>query len=624
MDILSNIQKVLPKKSITSAGFEGANIVLYTNDKEFFSDSEELIRGIVNNIKKRVELRADEEILLDKEKTEEVIRNAILDDAGIEQIIFDDKRSIVIIEAKKPGLAIGKEGKILKEIKEKTFWIPFVRRSPAIKSQIIDGIRHVLYENSAYRRKWLDKVGKKIYSEWTSERKEGWVRLTVLGGGRQVGRSCFLLTTNESKILLDCGVDVAASGKDRFPFFDVTEFDLKDIDAIVLSHAHLDHSGMMPYLYKLGYRGPIYMTEPTRDIAALLALDFIGVSYKKASQPLFNSSDVKEMVKHSITLDFNEVTDITSDIRITFYNSGHTLGSAMIHLHIGNGLHNMLYSADLKFARSRLLDPATTRFPRLETLITEATYGGKNDIQPSRKENEARLVETIKKTIEKKGKVIIPVLGVGRSQEMMLVVEQAVREKLLPDVPVYIDGMVWDVTAIHTAYPDYLSSTIKSMIFRDQNPFASKIFTRVGSGQERKKVLEGGPCIILATSGMLVGGASVEYFKELADGKNNTIVFVNYQGEGSLGRKVEQGEEEVIVDGKTIKVKMGVLNLEGFSAHSDRNELISFVNSVSPQPKRIITNHGEASKCLDLASTLHKICRVETVAPRNLETLRIR
>jgi len=123
---------------------------------------------------------------------------------------------------------------------------------------------------------------------------------------------------------------------------------------------------------------------------------------------------------------------------------------------------------------------------------------------------------------------------------------------------------------------------------------------------------------------MLVGGASVEYFKELADGKRNLIVFVNYQGEGSLGRKVENGEPEVQVDGQTIHVKMQILNLEGFSAHSDRNQLLSFVNSCQPQPKRIIINHGEASKCLDLASTLHKICRVETVAPRNLETIRIR
>ncbi len=624
MDILNNILKVLPEGEITSAGFEGANIVLYTANKNFFLESESLIRDIVNNIKKRVELRADQSILEAKDRTEEFIRKITPTEAGIEQVLFDEQRSLVTIEAKKPGLSIGKEGKILKEIKEKTFWIPVVRRSPIIRSLIIEGIRDVLYKESSYRRRFLDKIGKKIYKEWSSEKKDEWIRLTFLGGARQVGRSCLLLTTPESKILMDCGVDVAASDKDRFPFFDVMEFDLKEIDAIICSHAHLDHSGLIPYLYRMGYRGPVYMTEPTRDIAALLALDYIGVSHKKAAEPLYTSQDVKETVKHSITLDFNEVTDITSDIRITFYNSGHSLGSSMVHLHIGNGLHNMLYSADIKFARSRLLDPSVTRFTRLETLIIESTYGGKEDVQPSRKECEDQLIEVIKKTSQRKGKVIIPSLGVGRSQEMMLIVEQAVREGKIPEIPIYVDGMVWDVTAIHTAYPDYLSNTIRSMIFRDQNPFASPIFKRVGSAQERKQVIEGGPCVIIATSGMLVGGASVEYFKELADSKRNSIVFVNYQGEGSLGRRVEKGEKEVQVDSEMVSVKLEVINLEGFSAHSDRNQLISFVNSISPQPKRIIINHGEASKCLDLASTLHKICRVETVAPRNLETIRIR
>ena len=172
MDILDSILKVLPKDAIASSGFEGANIVLYTNDRSFFLNSDETIREIVNSIKKRVELRADEDILMDKDKTDELIRSVIPEEAGLEEVIFDEKRSIVIIEAKKPGLAIGKEGKLLKEIKEKSLWIPFVRRSPAIRSLIIDGIRHVLYENSAYRRKFLDKIGKQIYKEWSSERKD--------------------------------------------------------------------------------------------------------------------------------------------------------------------------------------------------------------------------------------------------------------------------------------------------------------------------------------------------------------------------------------------------------------------------------------------------------------------
>src|SRR3989344_3859775 len=134
----------------------------------------------------------------------------------------------------------------------------------------------------------------------------------------------------------------------------------------------------------MGYKGPVYMTHPTRDIAALMALDFIGVAYKQAAQPLFSSTDIKEMVKHSICLNINEVTDVTPDIRITFYNSGHALGSAMVHINIGNGLHNLLYCADYKYTRTRLLDPAVTNFPRVESVLTESTYGAKTDILPPR------------------------------------------------------------------------------------------------------------------------------------------------------------------------------------------------------------------------------------------------
>ena len=474
----------------------------------------------------------------------------------------------------------------------------------------------------------MNSVGKKIYEEWNSEKKDMWVRLTFLGGARQVGRSCLLLQTPNSKILLDCGVDVAAQGSDKFPHFNVPEFDIAQLDAIIITHAHLDHVGLLPYLYKMGYKGPVYMTAPTRDIAALLALDFIGVAYKQAAAPLFSSKDIKEMVKHSICLNYNEVTDVTPDVRLTFYNSGHVLGGAMVHLNIGNGYHNLLYAGDYKYAKTRLLDPAITVFPRVETVITESTYGSRNDVLPPRAESEKEFISAINKTIERGGKVLIPELGLGRAQESMLVVEDAIKTGKMKKVPVYIDGMIWDINAIHTAYPDFLSSKLKSEVFQDKNPFTSDTFSRVGSPQERKKVVEGGPCIVLATSGMLVGGASVEYFKEFAGNKNNSLIFVCYQGIGSLGRQVQEGikETKMIVNGKEERVEINfeVNTLKGFTAHAGRNEIMSFFNNMRPRPKRVIINHGEISKSLDLASALYKLNRMETNVPRTLETVRLR
>jgi len=624
-DILKNIKDELPKV-ITEAMFEGANIVIYTDNKDFFKTGDSKIKEIVDKIKKRVELRADKSILAPESDTEKTIRALVPEEAEITNIIFDVQRSVVVIEAKKPGLVIGKQGSVLNDIKKSTLWTPTVQRSSAIPSKITEKIRSVLYANNTFRRKFLNDIGKKIYSEWTSEKMDMWVRITCLGGGRQVGRSCFLLQTPKSKILLDCGINPAIDeGAEKFPYLNVSEIgDLNSIDAIILSHAHLDHSALIPYLYKLGYNGPVYMTAPTRDIAALLALDFIGVAYKQAASPLYKTEDIAEMVRHSICLEYNEVHDITPDIRITFYNAGHVLGSSQVHLNIGNGLHNLVYTGDMKYSKTRLLDPAVNHFPRVETIIMESTYGGKENILPPRYEAEQKFIELAKKTIENKGKILLPELGLGHAQETTLRVVESIASGELPRVPVYLDGMVWDINAIHTAYPDFLSNSVRSQIFQDVNPFISDILKRVGSPQERKQVLEGGPCIIIATSGMLVGGASVEYFKNLADNPNNLIVFGCYQAAGSLGKMVQDGAKEVIVGDQKISVKMQVAELDGLSSHSGRNELLQYINRMVPKPKKIIINHGEASRCLDLASSLYKMHKIETNVPKNLETIRLK
>jgi uncharacterized protein len=627
MNILTQITNQL-SGNITEAVFEGANIVLYTNNQNFFRDDEGKVKEIVNQIKKRIELRADQKILTKQDEAEKEIRAIVPEDAEVTNIIFDVQRSTVIIEAKRPGLVIGKQGSILEEIRKKTLWTANVQRSPAIKSKITENVRSVLYANNTYRRKFLNSIGEKIYQDWSPDKVHEWVRVTFLGGARQVGRSCLLLQTPKSKILLDCGVDVAAQGEDKFPYFNVPEFDISALDAVIISHAHLDHVGLLPYLYKMGYSGPVYMTPPTRDIAALTSLDFIGVAYKQAVKPLFSSTDIKEMVKHSICLNYGEVTDITPDVRLTLYNSGHCLGGSLVHLNIGNGLHNLLYMGDYKYGQSRLLDPATHNFPRVETVITESTYGAKADVLPSRAQSEQELIQKINGVVENGGKVLIPELGLGRAQETMLILEDAMRKGILAKVPIYIDGLIWDINAIHTAYPDFLSGKVKNLVFQDQNPFTSEIFSRVGSPQERGKVMEGGPCVVLATSGMLVGGASVEYFKNFASNKNNALIFVCYQGQGSLGRDVQEGAKQIKmnVDGheELIEINMDISTIKGFTAHAGRNEILSFFNNLKPKARRVIVNHGEVSKELDLASSLYKSQRIETNVPRLLETLRLR
>ncbi len=630
-DILKQIKEELPPEAnISDVLYEGANIVLYTKNRDFFLDSKDVIRNIVNKVKKRVELRMDPSMLVPPEETQEIINKIVPKEAGLGEAWFDYKRSITFIEAEKPGLVIGKEGQVMNEIRKQTLWVPKIRRAPVIQSDLIKTIRHTLFQNSEYRREFMNKIGKKIYNTKWKRDSSYWIRISTLGAGREVGRSCFLLQTPLSNIILDCGINVAST-EYAFPHFDAPEFDINKIDAVVISHAHLDHSGAAPLLYKYGYKGPIYSTEPTRDIMTLLQLDYIDVIQRTGKKPEYTSREIKEMIKNSITLDFDEVTDITADVRLTLHNAGHVLGSSLVHLNIGEGFHNFLYTGDFKYARTKLLEPALTKFQRVETLMMESTYGAKEDSQPSREECEKQLIEIIQNTVERKGKVLIPVLGVGRAQEVMLIVEQAMREKKIPEVPVYVDGMVWDVTAIHTTYPEFMNRDVKKQIFgEDVNPFVAKCFVKVGSQEERDKLIHSRkPCIIIATSGMLTGGSSVYYFQNLASNKKNSIVFVSYQAEGTLGRRVQRGEKQVPVEtfgGKVemIEVKLEIHSVEGLSGHSDRNQLLNYVKHLEPKPRKVIIVHGENSKCLELASTIHKTLRVETTAPRNLDVIRIR
>jgi len=626
-DILKEILKVLPDK-ISDATFEGANIVLYTKNKEYFLDNQGTIRKAVEQFKKRIELRPDPSLCLEKEKAEKLIRQLIPEEAGADTFIFDDPRSQLIIHAEKPGLVIGKQGEILREIAAKTFWVTHIKRVPPIKSKLIESIRSVLYENADYRKKFLDKTGHRIYDGWLREKKHEWVRLSFLGAARQVGRACFLLQTPESRILIDCGIDPSEDGTESYPYLDAPEFNINELDAVIVTHSHLDHSGLIPYLFKFGYNGPIYTTLPTRDVMALLQLDMIKIQRSEGKEPIYTTEEIRKMVLHTICLDYEEVNDITPDIRLTFYNAGHVLGSAIVHLNIGNGSHNFAYTGDLKYARTNVLEPGNTQFPRLETLMIESTYGGKDNIM-AETEADDYMVKVIKETFERGGKVLMPVLGSGRAQEVMIIVERLIREGKIPNAPVFVDGMLWDITAIHTAYPEFMNRNIRQIIFnKEGNPFLSPCFKQVGSNKERQQImLEEGPCLILATSGMLQGGPSVEYLKGLAEGSKHSLIFSCYQPPGSLGHRIRSGEKEIMVNdsGKNhvLKINMDVHKVE-ITNHSDRRQLMNFIKRCNPQPRKVIVVHGESSRCLDLASSIHQQFRIETIAPKNLETVRIR
>ncbi|MCL2786346.1 MAG: beta-CASP ribonuclease aCPSF1, partial [Methanomassiliicoccaceae archaeon] len=253
-----------------------------------------------------------------------------------------------------------------------------------------------------------------------------------------------------------------------------------------------------------------------------------------------------------------------------------------------------------------------------------------SDIQPSRMDAANELTRILAQATEGKGKVLIPVFAVGRSQEVMLVIEEMMRTNRMPTVPVYLDGMIWEATAIHTAYPEYLNSQLRTQIFQqNENPFLSPIFRRVETSAMREEICHSpDPCIVLATSGMMSGGPVMEYFKEWCDDASNWLVFVGYQSEGSVGRTIQKGRTEITLYDRgnpiNLEVKINRETVDGFSGHSDRKQMMNYIASLDPKPDKIIIGHGEDRKCTDLASSIYKRFNIETKAPLNLETIRLK
>ena len=629
IEISQYILEHVPREAeVTRIEYEGPMLSVYTKKPEILVDQSSIISEIVGVIRKRIVVRPDPSVRLPETEAEKIARDLIDPEAEITDINFDPSLGEIIIETKKPGLVIGRNGAVLQEIIKKTKWRPHVLRSPPIKSKIVTHMRHYLHSESKERERILRTIGERIFRPKAFE--VGDVRMTVLGGAQEVGRSAFLIKTRESSVLLDCGINPGSQRPfEAFPRFDSPEFQIDQLDAVVISHAHLDHCGLTPFLYKYGYDGPVYCSAPTSNLMTMLQLDYLDVANKQGVTAYYDQKDVRECVLHTIPLRFGVVTDIAPDIRLTLHNSGHILGSAMVHLHIGEGLHNIVYTSDYKFARTMLLEAAATEFPRIETVITESTYGGQDDFMPSRVEAEESLTHVINETLERKGKVLIPVPAVGRAQEIMLIIDGYMKRGLMKEAPVFIEGMISEATAIHTAYPEYLGREVRHSILHEEvNPFQSDYFTIVEHPSVRQGIIEGEPCIVLATSGMLEGGPVIEYFKNWADNEKNTIIFVSYQIEGTMGKRVQKGVNEVTMmdnEGKmaVVQVRMQVESIEGFSGHSDRRQLVNYLTHLKPKPERIFVCHGEKTKILNMAGFLDHKAGISTVVPAILETFRL-
>lgn len=618
-NIAARVLSLLPPEAeVTRIEYEGPKLAIYSRNPAFLLTNNQLMADIVTAIRKRLVVRCDEAIRRSPEELRRLLEELVPKEVGLTHIFLDEVLGEATLEVKRAEEANRQLN--LVELTRQTGWRIRIRPAAHLVPQAVQQVNYALGTEKEGRLSFYRELGEVIFRPRVS--RDGYVQVQFLGASKEVGRSCVLVTTPESRLLLDCGIKPGAnSASEAYPRLDFTNLTLDEIDAVIISHAHLDHVGFLPALFKYGYRGPVYCTEPTLPLMTLLFMDYLKVGLGEGRALLYDMKDVREVIRHTITLPYSSVTDITPDTKLSFANAGHILGSAIVHLHIGEGLHNIVYTGDFKFAKVRLLEPASWNFPRAETLIIESTYGAKEDIMPEREEAERAFIASLNQTLGQGGKVIIPVPAVGRAQEIMLVLAEYMQRKELVEVPTFIDGMLNDVTAIHVSYADYLSRELRERIFiNGEIPFLSEYFTFIEHAGRRDEAVREGPCIIVATSGMLEGGPVLHYLRELASDPKNKIVFVSYQVSGTLGRRILDGATEVQLmneEGKLqlVPIRAQVERIEGFSGHSDYNQLIRYAARLRPKLRQVLVNHGERRKAENLAQAIGRFFKVESYAP---------
>jgi metallo-beta-lactamase family protein len=445
------------------------------------------------------------------------------------------------------------------------------------------------------------------------------VKLHFKGAAGTVTGSKHLLETDSGlKILLDCGLyqgKESGAGRENREF----GFDPESIDMVFLSHAHIDHSGLLPRLIKLGYRGPIYCTEPTKalceimlaDSAHIQMADFKYESRRSISQadsePLYSIDDVVKTMQQFETLNYDEWVTIEDDVTVMLTYVGHILGSACINLRVREGkkTHRIAYTGDIGRHAQQIIK-GSEPFPQAEILICESTYGDRLHTDVS--ETEKKLLKIVTETcVEKKGKLIIPSFSLGRTQEIVYALDRLESSGKLPAVKVFVDSpLSTNATEIVKSFSEHFNSRILKYMKKDSNPFgfSNLYYVRDAHYSKQLNTLKE-PCIIISASGMAEAGRIVHHLSNNIENPNNTILFVGYCEPSTLGGRLRDGAEVVHIFGIEHKVKADVQIIDSYSAHGDYEEMIDFLKCQQPHLiKHLFLVHGRKEVQLQFKSHL--------------------
>ncbi|HSX19467.1 MAG TPA: MBL fold metallo-hydrolase [Candidatus Saccharimonadales bacterium] len=442
------------------------------------------------------------------------------------------------------------------------------------------------------------------------------MKLTFLGATREVTGSNTLFETSGKKILFECGLFQGiklAEERNYAPF----AYDPKTIDFLLIGHAHLDHVGRIPKLVKEGFRGRIFSTAPSKEIARLVLEDSFKLMREEANREdkplLYYEEDITASMNLFETIGFDEELEITNGIKITFKNSGHILGSASIVVKSEN--KTLFYSSDIGNSPSVLLDDHQT-VESADYVICESTYGGRVHEDIGRRSE--KLGEIINATIEKNGVLIIPTFAIERTQELLSDIEHFCKNASCALPTFYLDSPLGQkVTEVFQKYPQFLKKEIQSVNLQE---FLGLSRVKMTATSEQSKEIEfaQNPKIIMAGSGMMNGGRILFHLQNYIEDPNNTLLIVGYQAQGTLGRRLLEGEEEIKIFGKSYQVGAKVMAIGSYSAHADAPQLLKWLQSIK-NVKKVFLVHGESSQMMDLAKSVEEKLNLETAMPQQGE-----
>lgn len=434
------------------------------------------------------------------------------------------------------------------------------------------------------------------------------VNLKFFGAAQEVGRSCILIESGDKKFLFDAGINLGEKGEGRFPKIPLKL--IPKIRSIFLSHAHLDHSGYLPFLVKNGFSGKILCTKPTRDTIQLLLSDAARIG-KEEGTAIYSSEDVLKTISLVEIVEYEKEHKLSKNVSFMFFNAGHIIGASMILLNIKG--KKILYTGDFNTRETSVL-LAAKNFPgdeKVDCILMESTYGNRVSL-PSLKSSSKKLADLINETISKGGKVLIPVFAVGRAQEIMFFLENYLRSGYLKKLNVFLDGMLIRANRIcrHNVI-NLKPEIINRILIADDDPFKSE-FMQKSKTIHKRDVMRTENVVVLATSGMLTAGPSLTYFKLMAPNPLNAIVLVGFQVKGSLGRELIEGAKTVKIDENEIAVNANLVHIP-FSAHSDFHDLINFAKGL--KMKKIFLVHGEKDAVSELSKSLKKNTKAKIIVP---------